>query len=127
MNSRSSSVCTRKEGIPLSCEKVDPEGDPMKQPTFSRRMALLCMALAQLLIVAPSAVAEAATREPAAPQPTAAVQKLLEEAARLVGAKEFPGGLKAADDALAAARGARDGVGLAQAQEARARALEGLH
>jgi CHAT domain-containing protein/Tfp pilus assembly protein PilF len=64
------------------------------------------------------------TPEPPAPMPSAAVQKLLDEGARLQQEKQFEASLQAAERALAAAREARDTAGEARALEQRAQAME---
>src|SRR5437870_4288823 len=86
---------------------------------------LTCVAFTTLLLASAALAApDAPANEPSAPQPTPAVQKLLDEAAHKIEAKEQPQALKVAGDALAAARAAGDGAGQAQAEEVRARALE---
>jgi CHAT domain-containing protein/tetratricopeptide (TPR) repeat protein len=65
--------------------------------------------------------------EPSGPKPSAEVQKILDEAVRLAEAKQPLDSLKAADQALEAARQTSDSVGRAFAQEARARALKDLN
>jgi CHAT domain-containing protein/tetratricopeptide (TPR) repeat protein len=67
-----------------------------------------------------------AAAEPSGPRPSAAVAKMLDDARRLAEAKQPVDSLKAADQALEAARQTNDTVGLALAQEARAKALPDL-
>jgi tetratricopeptide (TPR) repeat protein len=64
--------------------------------------------------------------EPSGPTPSAEVEKMLAEASRLAGAKQPLDSLKAADQALEAARQTRDAAGAALAQQARVRALQDL-
>jgi len=69
---------------------------------------------------------QAAAAEPPGPKAAAAVEKILTEANRLVDAKQPLDSLKAADQALEAARQTNDTAGTALAQQARARALQDL-
>ncbi len=62
-----------------------------------------------------SAISDQGPAEPLAPKPSAAVQPLLDEAARLVDAKQPEDALKAGDRALSAAREMNDPVGEALA------------
>lgn len=64
--------------------------------------------------------------EPSRPKPSAAVQRMLEEASRLAEAKQPLDSLKAADQAIELARQTNDATGPALAEEARAKALQAL-
>lgn len=64
--------------------------------------------------------------EPSGPAPSAAVEKMLSESRRLAEAKQPLDSLKAADQALEAARQTKDRAGEALAQQARAKALQDL-
>jgi CHAT domain-containing protein/tetratricopeptide (TPR) repeat protein len=64
-----------------------------------------------------------AAAEPSGPKPSATVEKMLAEASRLAEAKQPLDSLKAADQALEAARQENDKAGEAFAQQARAKAL----
>jgi CHAT domain-containing protein/tetratricopeptide (TPR) repeat protein len=64
--------------------------------------------------------------EPSGPKPSAAVQGIIDEAGRLAEAKQPLDSLRAADQALEAARQTNDTAGGALAQEARAKALQDL-
>jgi CHAT domain-containing protein len=92
----------------------------------SRMMPVLWVTLILLRGIAALCDPSPAVGEPPAPQPAAAVQKLLDEAAHRVEAKDPAVALQTADGALATARAVGDRVGQAAAEEARARALEGL-
>lgn len=67
-----------------------------------------------------------ASAEPSGPKASATVEKMLAEASRLVEAKQPLESLKAADQALEAARQTNDTAGEAFAQQARAKALQDL-
>jgi CHAT domain-containing protein/tetratricopeptide (TPR) repeat protein len=67
-----------------------------------------------------------ATVEPSVPEPSAAVARILDNARRLAEAKQPGDSLKAADQAIEAARQANDTTGGALAQQARAKALKDL-
>jgi CHAT domain-containing protein len=69
---------------------------------------------------------ETAAAEPSGPKASAAVEKILAEARRLAEAKQPVDSLKAADQALEAARLANDTAGQAFAQQARAKTLRNL-
>ena len=69
---------------------------------------------------------ETAAAEPSGPKASAAVEKMLAEASRLADAKRPLDSLKAADQALEAARQANDTAGEAFAQQARGKALKDL-
>jgi tetratricopeptide (TPR) repeat protein len=66
------------------------------------------------------------TTEPSGPAPSAAVEKMLSESRRLAEAKQPLDSLKAADQALEAARQTKDRAGEALAQQARAKVLHDL-
>ena len=76
-------------------------------------------------LAGPSQQATAAA-EPSGPKPSATVEKMLHEASRLAEAKQPLDSLKAADQALEAARQTNDTAGGALAQQARAKALQDL-
>src|SRR5260370_22015503 len=76
--------------------------------------------------VAESSEPAPAATEPSGPMPSTAVQKIVDEASRLAKAKQPSDSLKAADQALAAARQTNDTVGEAFAQQARGKALKDL-
>jgi CHAT domain-containing protein/tetratricopeptide (TPR) repeat protein len=77
------------------------------------------------VIAEPSQQATVAAGQPG-PKPSAAVGKLLDETSRLAEAKQPLESLKAADQALEAARQTNDTAGAALAQQARARTLQDL-
>jgi len=64
--------------------------------------------------------------EPSAPQPSASVAKMLDNARRLAEAKQPLESLKGADQAVELARQSNDAAGTALAQQARAKALQDL-
>jgi CHAT domain-containing protein/tetratricopeptide (TPR) repeat protein len=93
-----------------------------------KRVRVLILAVALLAAVPAGRMGARAqggsTAEPPPPMPSAAVQKLLDEAARLGRARQTSEALQAADRALAAAREAGDAAGEARGQQERARELE---
>src|SRR5947209_19848255 len=68
-----------------------------------------------------------ARNEPPPPIPSAAVQKLLEEADQFMKSKKVPEALQVADQALAVAWQEKDQVGEALVHRSRARALQDLN
>ena len=76
--------------------------------------------------VAESSETAPAATEPSGPTPSTAVQKIVDEASRMAEAKQSSDSLKAADQALEAARQTNDTVGEAFAQQARGKALKDL-
>src|SRR5262245_1912671 len=100
-------------------------GSPIKRSIFSGLTGLgLGVALGGPAGL--SAASEQAAPEPPPPQPSAAVQPILEEAARLAEAKQPEAALTAGDRAVSVAREMNDPVGEAQAHRARALALQRL-
>jgi hypothetical protein len=76
--------------------------------------------------VAGSSEPAPAATEPSGPMPSTAVQKIVDEANRLAESKQPLDSLKAADQALEAARQTNDTVGEAITQQARGKALKDL-
>lgn len=85
-----------------------------------------CILAFQQSAVARQAQPAGGNAEAAAPKPSAAVEKILNDANRLAETKQSLDSLKAADQALAAARQANDTPGAALAQQMRAKALQDL-
>ena len=93
---------------------------------------LLCLLACSIFLPDASAAVleppqqEATAAEPSGPKASPAVEKMLAEASRLAEAKQPLDSLKAADQALEAARQTNDTAGAAFAQQARAKSLQDL-
>jgi CHAT domain-containing protein/Tfp pilus assembly protein PilF len=90
------------------------------------RLIAFCTLAFQQSAVASQAQPAGGNAEAGAPKPPAAVEKILNEANRLAETKQPLDSLKAADQALAAARQANDTPGAALAQQMRAKSLQDL-
>jgi len=93
---------------------------------------LVCLLACSIFLLDASAAViepsqqETAAAEPVGPKASPAVEKMLAEASRLADAKQPLDSLKAADQALEAARQGDDTAGQALAQQARAKSLQNL-
>jgi len=109
-----------KHAVTIPCKGTDKAARARRRVVWLGGVMGLWAALAW-----PGTAAQAPAESPA-PQPSAAVQRWLNEVEQLMKAKQPPEALVAADRALAAAREAQDPVGEAQAPRARAQVLQHL-